>query len=48
MSVSLSEKLLEKAVDFIVAEIRRDPQNIIENLKKKIASLSQPQGQRKF
>lgn len=38
----------QKAVDFIVAEIRRDPQNIIENLKKKIASLSQPQGQRKF
>ena len=38
----------QKAIDFIVTEIKKDPQNIIENLKKKILSLSQPQGQRKF
>lgn len=33
-----------KAIDFIVSEIKKDPENIIQNLKAKIKS--QPQGQR--
>lgn len=33
-----------QTIDFIVAEIKKDPQNIIEELKAKIKS--QPQGQR--
>lgn len=35
-----------QTIDFIIEEIKKDPENIIQNLKTKLKKISQPQGQR--